>query len=134
MPLLTPTLPEDTNTTHHTQDATSLSFLPPGARVGLLSRNSLFWAAAYLAILRSGLVAVPFATVLTPADVLRKARFVDCDSFLLDSGLSRAFHDVVTSAARVLSESALDGAEVALAFKTRAEWPRAFQFFPLYRA
>lgn len=34
----------------------------------------------------------------------------------------------------VITESALDGAEVALAFKPRAEWPRAFQFFPLYRA
>lgn len=84
--------------------------LPPGSRIGLLSRNSAFWAAAYLAILRSGLVAVPFATVLSPADVMKKARFVDCDSFLFDSGLSRAFHDVMTSAVRVLTESALDGA------------------------
>lgn len=33
----------------------------------------------------------------------------------------------------VLTESALDGAEVALAFKPREEWPRAFKFFPLYR-
>jgi hypothetical protein len=33
----------------------------------------------------------------------------------------------------VLSESALGGAEVALAFKPRAEWPKAFRFFRLYR-
>lgn len=84
--------------------------LPPGARVGLLSRNSAFFAAAYLAILRSGLVAVPFATVLSPADVMKKARFVDCDSFLVDSGLSRAFDEVVTSVGRVLSEAAMEGA------------------------
>lgn len=33
----------------------------------------------------------------------------------------------------VITESALDGAEVALAFKPREEWPRGFKFFPLYR-
>lgn len=33
----------------------------------------------------------------------------------------------------VLTESALGGQEVAIAFKPRAEWPRAFQFFRLYR-
>lgn len=33
-----------------------------------------------------------------------------------------------------LTESALGGAEVALAFKPRATWPRSFQFLPLYRA
>lgn len=33
----------------------------------------------------------------------------------------------------VLTESALGGAEVAMAFKPRAEWDKAFQFFKLYR-
>jgi hypothetical protein len=33
----------------------------------------------------------------------------------------------------VITESALGGAEVALAFKPRDEWPKAFKFFPLYR-
>jgi peptidyl-tRNA hydrolase len=33
----------------------------------------------------------------------------------------------------VLTESALDGAEVAIAFKPRAEYPKAFRFFKLYR-
>jgi peptidyl-tRNA hydrolase len=33
----------------------------------------------------------------------------------------------------LLTESALDGAEVALAFRPRPEWPRMFQFFKLYR-
>ena len=33
----------------------------------------------------------------------------------------------------VLTESALDGAEVAIAFRPRAEWPKAFNFFRLYR-
>jgi peptidyl-tRNA hydrolase len=33
----------------------------------------------------------------------------------------------------VLTESALDGAEVALGFKPRVEWPKAFKFYRLFR-
>ena len=33
----------------------------------------------------------------------------------------------------VLTESALDGQEVAIAFKPREEWPKAFKFYELYR-
>jgi hypothetical protein len=33
----------------------------------------------------------------------------------------------------VLTESALDGAEVAIAFRPRQEWPKAFKFYRLYR-
>jgi hypothetical protein len=33
----------------------------------------------------------------------------------------------------VLTESALDGQEVAIAFKPRAEYPKAFRFLKLYR-
>lgn len=41
---------------------------------------------------------------------------------------AKAFDDHV-----VLTESALDGEEVALAFKPREEWPKAFRFYRLYR-
>lgn len=33
----------------------------------------------------------------------------------------------------VLTESALGNMEIAIAFKPREEWPRAFKFFRLYR-
>ncbi|MBX7223149.1 MAG: hypothetical protein K1Y36_24595 [Blastocatellia bacterium] len=33
----------------------------------------------------------------------------------------------------VITESALEGQEVALAFKPREEWPKPFRFFRLYR-
>jgi hypothetical protein len=33
----------------------------------------------------------------------------------------------------VITESVLGGAEVAVAFRPRAEWPRPFRFFTLYR-
>ncbi len=38
-------------------------------RVGILGGNSLFWAAAYLATLKLGAVAVPFAATLTPDEL-----------------------------------------------------------------
>ena len=33
----------------------------------------------------------------------------------------------------VITESALDGAEVAMAFKPREQWPKQFNYFGLYR-
>lgn len=33
----------------------------------------------------------------------------------------------------VLTESALDGSEVAIAFRPREEWPKTFKFYRLYR-
>lgn len=33
----------------------------------------------------------------------------------------------------VITESALDGQEVAIAFKPREEWPKAFKFLRMYR-
>jgi hypothetical protein len=41
---------------------------------------------------------------------------------------AKAFDDYV-----LLTESELQGQEVALAFRPRDEWPKAFKFFPLYR-
>ncbi|QDO87432.1 AMP-binding protein [Ornithinimicrobium ciconiae] len=81
--------------------------LPAGSRVGLLSRNSLFWVASYLAILRAGHVAVPFATVLTAEDVDHKAAFVGCEAFLFDTGLARTFGPLMETATHVADESAM---------------------------
>ncbi len=39
--------------------------LPPGSRVGVLGPNSLFWEAAYLAVMNLNHVAVPFSDKLT---------------------------------------------------------------------
>ena len=33
----------------------------------------------------------------------------------------------------VMTESALEDREVAIAFKPREEWPKSFKFYPLYR-
>lgn len=82
--------------------------LSSGARIGLLSRNSLFWVAAYLAILGTGHVAVPFATALTPDDIRRKARFVGCDALLIDSALAGRYGPVLSETDHVADESVLE--------------------------
>lgn len=81
--------------------------LAPGARIGLLSRNSLFWVAAYLAILRSGHVAVPFATALTAEDIRHKARFITCSALLIDSALSGKYSTVLSDFDQITDERVL---------------------------
>lgn len=81
--------------------------LAPGARVGLLSRNSLFWVAAYLAIIRSGHTAVPFPTVLTPQDVVRRAELVGCETLLVESALQRRFPEVSERMRTIITDEVL---------------------------
>ncbi len=81
--------------------------LPSGSRIGLLSRNSFFWIAAYLAIIRGGNIAVPFATTLTAEDIDRKASFVDCGGFLADTALLGQFGPTLGRAPRMATEEAL---------------------------
>ncbi len=50
----------------------------PTDRVGIFGNNSVFWLASYLATLKLGAIAVPFATALT-ADTIREMQaFVGC--------------------------------------------------------
>lgn len=87
--------------------------LEPGSRIGLLSRNSLFWAAGYLAVMRAGHTAVPFPTVLTVDDIVNKARFVDCDTLLLESALRARFGEVTRHMTAVIDDQAALGATAA---------------------
>jgi long-chain acyl-CoA synthetase len=57
----------------------------PLDRVGILDNNSLFWVASYLAILRSGAVAVPFSTTLTVEEFQRNRHFTDCKVICISS-------------------------------------------------
>jgi len=65
--------------------------LAPGERVGILGLNSFFWVAAYLAAMKLGLVAVPFAPTLLPADVRRTEEWVDCRAVLFERRQQRKF-------------------------------------------
>ena len=68
-----------------------LTGIQPGDRVGLLGENSLFWVASYLAILRIGAIAVPFATATTVEDIRAKQNFVRCKLFCVDRRSHRRF-------------------------------------------
>src|SRR4051812_30413195 len=58
--------------------------LPPGARVGLVGPNSLFWVAGYLAAMKLGHVVVPFSTALDAAGLRRYDQAVRCSAVLVD--------------------------------------------------
>ncbi len=82
--------------------------LPPGSRVGLVGQNSLFWAASYLAIMKSGCVAVPFSTMLTPEDALRNAQWADCKAVLIDRKQKRNFGTAFPAGISILFDDILE--------------------------
>lgn len=73
--------------------------LQPGDRVGLLGNNSVFWVAAYLAILKLDAVAVPFATTLMPDEVGGMAAFVQCKITCAERRYYRNFASVLPGTA-----------------------------------
>ena len=81
--------------------------LPPGSRVGVLGPNSLFWIAAYLAVMKLSHVAVPFSDKLTPDDVQRKAGLVGCAAVFADRRVLRRLTSDLGDRVRVLTDLAL---------------------------
>jgi long-chain acyl-CoA synthetase len=77
----------------------------PSDRVGLLGANSLFWAAAYLGILKLGATVVPLSTLSLPGEIKTNRDFSNCRITLvqrrfygkyqlaLDDGLPLIFDD-----------------------------------------
>jgi long-chain acyl-CoA synthetase len=79
----------------------------PGERVGILGQNSLFWVAAYLAIMKLGMVAVPFSTVLTPEEAARDEAWVDCKAVFLDGRQQRKFGSAFRKSTHRILDNAL---------------------------
>jgi long-chain acyl-CoA synthetase len=77
----------------------------PGDRIGLLGENSLFWVAAYLAILKTGAIAVPFPTVSTLDDVKKKEQFIRCKMMILDRRSYTKFSGALQHIPRISEES-----------------------------
>lgn len=61
----------------------------PGDRVGLLGVNSLFWCAAYLAIMKIGAIVVPFSVTTTPDEIKNRQAFVQCKVFCIEKRYHR---------------------------------------------
>ncbi len=55
-----------------------------GDRVAILAKNSPFWAAAYLAVLKIGAVAVPISNLYPPDEVHRTLDFSKCKFLFID--------------------------------------------------
>jgi acyl-CoA synthetase (AMP-forming)/AMP-acid ligase II len=55
-----------------------------GDRVAVLAKNSPYWAAAYLSILKIGAVAVPVSNLYPPDEVQRTLEFANCKFLFLD--------------------------------------------------
>ncbi|MGE5136123.1 MAG: class I adenylate-forming enzyme family protein [Gemmatimonadota bacterium] len=81
--------------------------LPPGSRVGLLGPNSLFWVAAYLAVMKLGHVAVPFPDKLTGEGIRRNAGLAGCAAAFADRRSARRFPAVFGAGVPVLTQEAL---------------------------
>jgi len=82
--------------------------LSPGERVGIVGQNSLFWAASYLAIMKIGLVAVPFSLMLTPPEAARNARFAECKVIMIDRRQWRFFENTFPSDIVLILDDILD--------------------------
>jgi long-chain acyl-CoA synthetase len=81
--------------------------IQPGDRVGLLADNSLFWIASYLAVLKSGAVAVPFPTETTLEDLHRKERFIQCKAIFVERRYQRKFTGALDETIIQISEDVL---------------------------
>jgi long-chain acyl-CoA synthetase len=62
-----------------------------GDRVAVWGANSLYWAAAYLAIIKIGAVAVPISTLLSADDFKRNMTFAGCKFLFVDKSLYTKF-------------------------------------------
>lgn len=87
--------------------------LAPGARVGILAPNSMFWIAAYLGIM-TRYVAVPFSDRLTPANAKRQAEFADCRAMVIDRRYGRS-HAVAFDGIPMITDADLAQADPDLA-------------------
>src|SRR5690242_13627070 len=81
--------------------------LPPGSRVGVLGPNSLFWVAAYLAVMKMGHAAVPFSDKLTPDDIRRNAGIAGCAAVFADRRAAHRFSAALGGGLPVLTDEAL---------------------------
>jgi acyl-CoA synthetase (AMP-forming)/AMP-acid ligase II len=81
--------------------------LSPGSRVGVLGPNSFFWVAAYLAIMKLGLVAVPFSDKLPAVDAGRNAEIAGCTAVFVDRRIARRYAAAFGDDVAVLTDDAL---------------------------
>jgi acyl-CoA synthetase (AMP-forming)/AMP-acid ligase II len=65
--------------------------IKPGDRVAVWGANSPFWAAAYLAIMKLGAVAVPISTLLSTDNFKHNMAFAGCKFLFVDKSIYNKF-------------------------------------------
>jgi acyl-CoA synthetase (AMP-forming)/AMP-acid ligase II len=81
----------------------------PGDRVGLVSANSLFWVASYLAILKLGAIAVPFPPELSTSELQIRQNFVRCEVMCLEKRCCRRLGTGLPDDLPLIFEDSLHG-------------------------
>lgn len=80
----------------------------PGDKVGICGGNSLYWIAAYLAILKLGAVAVPIATTATPDDIRSMIAFAGCIAVCADRRSRRLLAAAVSTMQTIILDEVLE--------------------------
>jgi long-chain acyl-CoA synthetase len=81
----------------------------PADRVGLISANSFFWVASYLAVLKLGAIAVPFPPEITPTELQTRQDFVRCKVMCLEKRCCRRLWAGLPDGLIVIFEDSLNG-------------------------
>ncbi|TQL69988.1 acyl-CoA synthetase (AMP-forming)/AMP-acid ligase II [Nocardioides albertanoniae] len=81
--------------------------LTPGASVGIIAPNGLFWVSAYLAALRLGLVVVPLASTLPPDEVVARTQWVGADALLVGRSQLNTLRHLLPAGFPILVEDRL---------------------------
>ncbi len=82
--------------------------LEPRSCVGIVGSNSMFWAAAYLAIMKMNYIAVPFSSMLTPEETKRSAEWVNCRTVFINRQKQRSFSSAFPDGSTFITEESLN--------------------------
>jgi len=89
----------------------------PEDRVGIVGHDSLSWVAGYLATMKLGAVAVPFAITMTEEDATRLQSFIKCKAVIFERKLMRRFIKAFPEPTKIIFDDVLDQ-------PGRQEWPK----------
>ncbi len=82
--------------------------LSPGDSVGILGRNSLFWVASYLAIIKIGAIAVPLATKLPKNDLSEQIKQTRCKALCVEKILRKRYASAFSASLILIDEKAMN--------------------------
>ena len=78
-----------------------------GDRIGILGGNSLFWVSSYLAAMKLGAIAVPFATKLPPHELAQQIQQTGCRGICVEKRLNKKFSSEFSDSLTVMDEGIL---------------------------